>query len=80
MVEKTKDNINIHLNKRISMVGFIIWLVGLILTIKACLEIWKLPVDGVKKLLAIIVLLITSWVGLLVYYFFAKDKLAGWLK
>ena len=55
-------------------------MVGLILTIKACLEIWKLPVDGVKKLLAIVVLLITSWIGLLVYYFFAKDKLADWLK
>ena len=62
------------------MIGFIIWIVGLILTIKACLEIWKLPVDGVKKLLAIVVLLITSWIGLIVYYFFAKDKLGDWLK
>jgi hypothetical protein len=44
------------------------------------LEIWKLPVDGVKKLLVIIGLLLTSWIGLLVYYFFAKDKLADWLK
>lgn len=62
------------------MLAFIIWIVGLILTIKACLEIWKLPVDGAKKLLTIIVLLLTSWVGLIIYYFFAKDKLADWLK
>lgn len=62
------------------MLGFIIWIVGLILTIKACLEIWKLPVDGAKKLLTIIVLLLTSWVGLIIYYFLAKDKLADWLK
>lgn len=27
------------------MIAFLIWIVGLILTIKACLEIWKLPVD-----------------------------------
>ena len=62
------------------MIALLIWIVGLILTIKACLEIGKLPVDGVKKLLAIIVLLITSWIGLLVYYFYAKDKLTDWLK
>ena len=62
------------------MLAFIIWIVGLILTIKACLEIWKLPVDGAKKLFTIIVLLLTSWVGLIIYYFFAKDKLAYWLK
>lgn len=62
------------------MLAFIIWIVGLILTIKACLEIWKLPVDGAKKLLTIIVLLLTSWVGLIIYYFFAKDKLVYWLK
>ncbi len=62
------------------MLALIIWVIGLILTIKACLEIWKLPVDGVKKLLVIIGLLLTSWIGLLVYYFFAKDKLADWLK
>lgn len=62
------------------MLALIIWVIGLILTIKACLEIWKLPVDGEKKLLVIIGLLLTSWIGLLVYYFFAKDKLADWLK
>jgi membrane protein DedA with SNARE-associated domain len=60
--------------------GFIIWLIGLILTIKAALEIWKTSGDTVKKLLFIILLLITSWVGLIVYYFFAKDKIAEWVK
>lgn len=62
------------------MLAFVIWVIGLILTIKACLEIWKLPVDGIKKLLVIIGLLLTSWLGLLIYYFIAKDKLADWLK
>ena len=62
------------------MLALIIWIVGLVLTIKACLEIWKLPVDGAKKLLVIIALLLTSWVGLIIYYFFAKNKLTDWLK
>ena len=62
------------------MLEFIIWLVGLILCIKAVIEIWNLNGDFVKKLLFIILILLTSWVGLVVYYFFAKDKIAGWVK
>lgn len=62
------------------MIEFIIWLVGLILCIKAVIEIWNLNGDFAKKLLFIILILLTSWVGLVVYYFFAKDKIAGWVK
>ncbi|MBO5249522.1 MAG: hypothetical protein J6B15_02110 [Muribaculaceae bacterium] len=62
------------------MLELIIWLVGLILCIKAVIEIWNLNGDFAKKLLFIILILITSWVGLVVYYFFAKDKIAGWVK
>ena len=62
------------------MIQFIIWLVGLILCIKAVIEIWNLNGDFAKKLLFIILILLTSWVGLVVYYFFAEDKIAGWVK
>lgn len=62
------------------MLELIIWLVGLILCIKAVIEIWNLNGDFAKKLLFIILILLTSWVGLVVYYFFAKDKIAGWVK
>lgn len=62
------------------MLEFIIWLVGLILCIKAVIEIWNLNGDFAKKLLFIILILLTSWIGLVVYYFFAKDKIAGWVK
>ena len=62
------------------MIGTIIWLIGLILTIKAAIQIWNTSGDTLKKLLFIILLLITSWVGLIVYYLFAKDKIAGWVK
>ena len=62
------------------MIGFIIWIIGLILTIKAAIEIWNAGGDLVKRLLLIIVLLITSWIGLIVYYFYAKDKISDWVK
>ncbi len=62
------------------MIGTIIWLIGVILVIKAVLEIWKWDVDTVKKLLVAILLLITSWIGLAVYYFWGRDNLQKMLK
>lgn len=61
------------------MLGFIIWVVGLVLTVKAAIEIWRLNADAVKKLLAIILIVLTSWLGLVFYYFYGKDRMAGWL-
>ena len=62
------------------MIGFIIWIIGLILAIKAVLEIMKWKVDGVKKLLVAILVLLTSWIGLIFYYFWGRDKLPQMLK
>ena len=62
------------------MIGFIIWIVGVVLTIKAAIEIWNLHVDPVKKIVVIVLLVLTSWIGIAVYYLVAKDKLATWLK
>lgn len=62
------------------MVGFIIWIVGLVLCIKAVLEVWKWNVDSVKKLLVIILLLLTNWIGLAVYYFWGRENLPQMLK
>ena len=62
------------------MIGFIIWIVGVVLTIKAAIEIWNLNVDLVKKIVVIVLLVLTSWIGIAVYYLVAKDKLATWLK
>ena len=62
------------------MIGFIIWIVGVVLTIKADIEIWNLNVDPVKKIVVIVLLVLTSWIGIAVYYLVAKDKLATWLK
>ena len=60
--------------------GFIIWTIGLVLCIKAVLEILKWNIDGIKKLLVVIILLLTSWVGLAVYYFWGRENLEAQLK
>ena len=62
------------------MIGTIIWIIGVVLAVKAVLEIWKWNIDSVKKLLVIILVLLTSWVGLAVYYFWGRENLEKMLK
>ena len=61
------------------MVGFVIWIVGLVLTIRAALEIWRSHAPAEMKMLAIVLVVFTSWVGLLFYYFYGKPRMAQWL-
>jgi hypothetical protein len=44
------------------------------------LEILKMPIGMAGKVISAVVVLCTSWVGLAVYYFYAKDKLVDWFK
>lgn len=62
------------------MVGFVIWIVGLVLTIRAALEIWRIHAPAERKLIAIVLVVFTSWVGLLFYYFYGKCPygISGW--
>lgn len=62
------------------MIGFIIWAIGLVLTVKAALEIWKLNADAVKKLVVVVLLLLTSWLGLAFYYLYGKERMEDWLR
>ena len=62
------------------MIGLIIWIIGLVLTVKAAIEILQLDAALEKKLLAAILVVITSWLGLAVYYFYAKERMSEWLK
>ena len=59
------------------MIGFVIWIIGLVLTIKAALEIWRIHAPAERRLIAIILVVLTSWVGLLFYY--GKPRMAQWL-
>lgn len=62
------------------MIGTIIYIVGLVLAAITALEIFKLKGDMAKKVIAIVLILITSWVGLAVYYFYARTRIANWVK
>ena len=62
------------------MIGFVIWIIGLILTFRAAIEIWNINAAVEKRLIAIVLIVLTSWLGLLFYYFYVKERMAGWLK
>lgn len=58
---------------------FLIWLIGLSLTIRAVIEISQLDISANKKRIAILIVILTSWLGAFFYTFYAKDKLPIWL-
>lgn len=58
----------------------IIWLIGVILAIKAVLEILKKDISNGWKIVWSVLLLVTGWIGVGVYYFYAKDKIEDWSK
>jgi uncharacterized membrane protein (DUF485 family) len=60
--------------------GTIIWLIGTVLAIMAVLDVFKKNISTGWKIIWAILLLVTGWIGLAVYYFFAKDKIEGWSK
>ncbi len=58
------------------MIGFIIWIVGLLCAIWCVLDIFKKKsLSTVQKILLAILVLIFSWVGLIVYYIF-RNKIS----
>lgn len=60
--------------------GTIIYIIGLVLAVLAVLDIFKKPVSMGGKIIASLLVLLTSWVGLLVYYLYAKDHIGEWFK
>lgn len=55
--------------------GKILYILGVIAAIWCVLDIWKKNIETVKKILLTILVLCCSWVGLILYYFFIKDRL-----
>ena len=62
------------------MIGFIIWIVGLILTFRAAIKIWNINAAIEKRLIAIVLIVLTSSEALFFYDFYGKDRMGGWLK
>ncbi len=60
--------------------GTIIYIVGIVLSVMAVLDILKKPISNGGKLITAVLVLLTSWIGLAVYYLYAKDHLTEWFK
>ena len=58
----------------------LIYIIGVVLAIIAVLDILKKPISLVGKIISCVLVLAFSWVGLLVYYLYAKDHLTDWFK
>ena len=58
----------------------LIWLAGVVCAIWCVLDILKQPIGLVGKLVVAIAVLATSWVGIAVYYFWARHHVTSWFK
>ena len=53
---------------------------SVVLSVIAVLDILKKPISLVGKIITAVLVLCTSWIGLAVYYLYAKDHLTDWFK
>jgi hypothetical protein len=58
----------------------LVYLAGVVLSILAVIDIIKKPISLVGKIITAVLVLGTSWIGLAVYYLYAKDRLTKWFK
>ena len=58
----------------------IVYLVGVVLSIIAVLDILNKPISLIGKIICAVLVLATSWIGLAVYFLFARDRLTKWFK
>lgn len=62
------------------MIGFILFVVGVALGVKAILEIFDMNISFAGKIICTVLILLTSWLGLAIYYLYAKHHLTEWFK
>lgn len=58
----------------------LVYIVGVVLSIIAVLDILKKPISLVGKIICAVLVLATSWIGLAVYFLYARDRLTTWFK
>jgi len=58
----------------------LLYILGIVLSIIAVLDIIKKPISLVGKIITSVLVLATSWIGLLVYFLYAKNHLTEWFK
>ena len=60
--------------------GTLVYIIGVVLSVLAVLDIIKKPISVVGKIITAVLVLATSWIGLVVYYLYAKNHLTEWFK
>lgn len=60
--------------------GTIIWIAGIVCTVLAIVDVFKKDISTTGKVIMIVLLLLTSWIGLVVYYFWARNQVTEWFK
>lgn len=60
------------------MAATIVYVVGVILGVVAVLEILSQPINLFSKIVVSAFVIITSWVGISVYYIFLRGNLTKW--
>ena len=60
--------------------GSILYIIGLVCAIWCVLDICKKPITVAGKIICSVVVLLTSWIGMLVYYFWARNHVQEWFK
>ena len=58
----------------------IIYIIGVVLAVIAVLDIFKKPIGIIGKIICSALVLLTSWIGLIVYFLYAKNHLTEWFK
>lgn len=58
----------------------LLYIIGVVLSVIAVLDIVKKPIGLIGKIISAALVLMTSWVGLLVYFLYAKNHLCEWFK
>lgn len=58
----------------------LLYIIGVVLSVIAVLDIVKKPISLIGKIISAALVLMTSWVGLLVYFLYAKNHLTEWFK
>ncbi len=57
-----------------------LYIIGVVLSVLAVIDILKKPISTTGKIISAVVVLLTSWVGLIVYFLYAKNHLTEWFK
>ena len=60
--------------------GTIIYIAGIVLAIMAVIDFLNKNISAPWKIIWIVLVLVTSWIGIAVYYLFAKNRIEGWCK